>query len=125
MQSPITFIMRPFICEPLGIVIGLPVWITSNPLFSPSVLSIATVRTVSSPICCCTSTTSLLPSSLITSKASWIFGNTSSAFFPAVSKTTSITGPIICEIRPLLFAITFSYLSCKAIKINPKPTCYC
>ena len=52
MQSPVTFITRPLICAPTGMVIGSKVLVTSMPLWSPSVLSIATVLTVSSPMCC-------------------------------------------------------------------------
>ena len=59
---PMTFIIRPLICSPAGITIGEPVCFTTSPRCSPSVLSIATQRTVSSPICCCTSTTSSRPS---------------------------------------------------------------
>ena len=62
MASPVTFINRPFTCSPVGILMGDPKAIASMPLRSPSVVSIATVRTVFSPICCCTSTINCLPS---------------------------------------------------------------
>ena len=58
----------------------------SIPRCRPSVLSIATQRTVSSPMCCCTSITISLPLGRFTFKASWIFGNTFSASLPSVSK---------------------------------------
>ena len=102
MLSPVTFIMRPLICSPTGIEMGAPSALTSSPRRRPSVLSIATVRTVSSPMCCCTSITMRRPSGWVTSKASWIRGSTSSAARPWVSKATSTTGPIIWEMRPIL-----------------------
>ena len=109
---PMTFIIRPLICSPAGITIGDPVCFASNPRCSPSVLSIATQRTVSSPICCCTSTTSSRPSGRSIFRASWILGNTFSASCPLVSKNTSMTGPIIWEMCPLICAI-----SCLFIKL--------
>jgi hypothetical protein len=42
-------------------VIGPPVSIASTPRASPSVVSIATARTRSSPKCCCTSAISVRP----------------------------------------------------------------
>ena len=92
---PITLSIRPFICSPEGIEIGAPVGTTSKPRCRPSVLSIATVRTVSSPMCCCTSIINSLPSARFTTRASWILGSTFSASCPLVSKYTSTTGPII------------------------------
>ena len=98
MLSPITLSMRPLICSPVGMEIGAPVGYTSSPRESPSVLSMATVRTVSSPICCCTSMTIFLPSGCFTISASWILGRTFFADCPSVGKHTSTTGPIICKI---------------------------
>ena len=49
--------MRPSVARPTGTVIGPPVSITSVPRARPSVLSIATARTRSSPRCCWTSQT--------------------------------------------------------------------
>ena len=69
-ESPTTFIRRPLICVPIGMVMGPPSGCTFIPLCRPSVLSIATVRTVFSPMCCCTSTISLLPFDLFISSAS-------------------------------------------------------
>ena len=55
--SPMTFIIRPRVPFPTGTVIGPPVSLTSVPRTSPSVESIAIVRTTSLPRCCCTSRT--------------------------------------------------------------------
>ena len=51
--------MRPSVSFPTGTVIGPPVSRTSVPRARPSVASIATARTRSSPRCCCTSSTSV------------------------------------------------------------------
>ena len=59
--SPMTFMMRPSVSGPTGTVIGAPVSLTSLPRTSPSVASIAMVRTVLSPRCCATSSTRRLP----------------------------------------------------------------
>ena len=50
--------MRPRVASPTGTVIGPPVSVTTAPRWMPSVASIATARTRSSPRCCCTSQTS-------------------------------------------------------------------
>ncbi len=50
--------MRPRVTSPTGTVIGPPVSTTSMPRARPSVESMATARTRSSPRCCCTSQTS-------------------------------------------------------------------
>src|SRR5438552_2629870 len=55
--SPITFMMRPSVPVPTGTVIGPPVSETSWPRTRPSAVSIAMVRTVDSPRCCATSST--------------------------------------------------------------------
>ena len=47
--------MRPSVTLPTGTVIGAPVSITSVPRDRPSVVSMATARTRSSPRCCWTS----------------------------------------------------------------------
>ena len=93
--------MRPLTWSPTGIVIGCPVETASIPLRKPAVLSIATVRTVSSPMCCCTSATKILPSGRLISKASWMRGRRNSASRSFPSKKTSITGPMTCEICPI------------------------
>ena len=64
------------------------------PLFSPSVPDIEIVLTVSSPRCCCTSSTSVDPSSFFISRAFRIFGKLLS------SKDTSTTGPITAVTFP-------------------------
>ena len=53
--SPSRLKMRPSVTSPTGTVIGPPVSTTSMPRARPSVVSIATARTRSSPRCCCTS----------------------------------------------------------------------
>ena len=53
--SPSTFHSRPSVSLPTGTVIGPPVSTTSTPRGRPSVESMATARTRSSPRCCCTS----------------------------------------------------------------------
>ena len=50
-----TFITRPRVPSPTGIVIGPPVSMAFMPRTMPSVGSIETVRTRPSPRCCCTS----------------------------------------------------------------------
>ena len=59
--SPMTFMMRPSVPSPTGTEMALPVSFTCWPRTRPSVASIATVRTVDSPRCCATSSTSRLP----------------------------------------------------------------
>ena len=50
--SPVTFIKRPLTWSPVGMVMGIPYDMASMPRLNPSVVSIATVRTVFSPMCC-------------------------------------------------------------------------
>ena len=104
--SPITLKTLPLMFSPAGILIGAPVATTSTPLLIPSVVSIAIALTVSSPMCCWHSRTNLLPLSLVISNESYMFGNS----FSLLSKTTSTTGPIICETFPVLFDMTFSFI---------------
>src|SRR3954453_1550507 len=59
--SPRRLKMRPSVMSPTGTVIGPPVSRTSVPRSRPSVVSMATARTRSSPRCCCTSHTSTPP----------------------------------------------------------------
>ncbi len=59
--SPMTLMMRPSVSGPTGTVIGAPVSVAGWPRTRPSVESMATVRTVFSPRCCATSSTSRLP----------------------------------------------------------------
>lgn len=55
-----TFIILPNVSGPTGIVIGLPVSMTSYPLTRPSVASRAIVLTLVSPKCWATSNISLV-----------------------------------------------------------------
>ena len=91
---PITFHRRPRVGCPTGTEIGAPVSTTSTPRARPSVESIATARTRSSPRCCCTSATSVPPSSSI-SRAVRISGRPS-------GNTASTTTPLISMILPTL-----------------------
>ena len=102
--------MRPSVASPTGTVIGPPVSSTSTPRARPSVVSIATARTRSSPRCCWTSHTSssssapaLMPgassSRLAAGRAiviAWLISGRRSG------NTASITTPWISSIRPTL-----------------------
>src|SRR5437870_3291241 len=92
--SPITLRIRPRVSGPTGIMIGPPVSTTSAPRTSPSVVSIAIVRTVFSPRCCATSRTRLRPA-LSTCSALRIDGN-------SPSKWTSTTAPMTWVIVPTI-----------------------
>ena len=109
MASPVTFITRPRIWAPTGIEMGRKVFSTSSPRLRPSVESIATQRTVSSPMCCCTSRMILLPSGLRTERASSIRGSSSSALRADMLKCTSTTGPTTCEMCPTALDIGFGF----------------
>src|ERR1700720_1189436 len=94
--SPITFMMRPSVPAPTGTMIGLPVSLTSWPRTRPSVVSMAMVRTVDSPRCWATSSTSRLPPFLV-----------SIAFRMAgrcPSNCTSTTAPMTCGMRSVWLA---------------------
>src|SRR4051812_1812277 len=105
--SPSRLKMRPSVMLPTGTVIGPPVSMTSIPRARPSVVSIATQRTRSSPRCCWTSSTRCVPvpeempsassglSSRSITSAELISGSCS-------GKTASITTPLISSIRPTL-----------------------
>src|SRR5688572_2525890 len=94
--------MRPSTSRPTGTVMALPVSVTSRPRTRPSVVSMAMVRTVLSPRCCATSSTSSLP---------WFW--VCSAFRIAgrsPSNCTSTTAPNTCVILPTRFlAIDLSF----------------
>src|SRR3712207_6199900 len=94
---PTTFMMRPSVPSPTGTEIGPPVSPTAWPRTRPSVVSIAMVRTVFSPRCWATSSTSRLPW-LSVSSAFRIAGRCSS------SNCTSTTAPMTWATRPLRFA---------------------
>src|SRR5580658_3934556 len=102
--SPMTLMMRPNVPAPTGTMIGLPVSVTCWPRTRPSVVSIAIVRTVDSPRCCATSSTSRFPPFLV-----------SIAFRMAgrcPSNCTSTTAPMTCVMRPV-------WLAGVAIKLSP------
>src|SRR5689334_4658294 len=94
--------MRPSTARPTGTVIAAPVSATSAPRTKPSVESMAMVRTVFSPRCCATSSTSSLP---------WFCR--CSAFRIAgrsPSNCTSTTAPSTCVTLPTRFlAIDLSF----------------
>ena len=91
--SPMTLRMRPSVASPTGTVIGAPVSVTRSPRTRPSVESIAIARTVLSPRCCATSSTSRAPL-FVVSSALRIAGR-------SPSNCTSTTAPITCVILPL------------------------
>src|ERR671935_1535380 len=98
--SPTTFQRRPRVSLPTGTEIGPPVSTTSAPRASPSVESMATARTRSSPRCCWTSAMRLIAgrpscSGASTRSAVLISGSVS-------GKTASITTPLISTILPTL-----------------------
>src|SRR5690348_7938808 len=99
--SPSRLKMRPRVASPTGTVIGPPVSVTTAPREIPSVASIATARTRSSPRCCCTSQTrtadspSLSPPLVSIVTAEKISGSLS-------GKTASMTTPVTCSTRPWL-----------------------
>src|SRR5262245_42912729 len=98
--SPMTLMMRPSTSGPTGTEMGAPVSVASWPRVRPSVVSIATVRTVCSPRCCATSSTSALP---------WF--STVSAFRisgRSPSNLTSTTAPSTCVTRPTLLVAMLS-----------------
>src|SRR6266581_3185420 len=90
--SPMTLIMRPSVSSPTGTVIAAPVSVTSWPRTRPSLVSIATVRTVDSPRCCATSSTRRLPP-FVVSSAFKIAGR-------SPSNCTSTTAPMTWVIFP-------------------------
>src|SRR5580698_3829687 len=89
-----TFRIRPSVSGPTGTVIGPPVSTTSCPRTRPSVLSMATQRTVRSPSSCATSSTSVRFSILVCS-AFWMYGS-------SPSNCTSTTAPITWVTRPTM-----------------------
>src|SRR3979490_2631705 len=87
-----TLMMRPSVSSPTGTLIGCPVSVTSWPRTRPSLVSIATVRTVDSPRCCATSSTRRLPP-FVVSSAFKIAGS-------SPSNCTSTTAPMTWVIFP-------------------------
>src|ERR687888_1402211 len=102
--SPITFQSRPSVSLPTGTLIGPPVSTTSAPRASPSVESIATARTRSSPRCCWTSAIRLIAGRPSCSGASTRSAVLISGSVPG--KTASITTPLISTILPTLRAFS-------------------
>src|SRR6266446_1100401 len=93
--SPTTLRMRPKVSGPTGIMIGPPVSTTWVPRTSPSVVSIATVRTVLSPSCCATSRTRV--------RSPWSMCSALKISGSSPSKRTSTTAPMTWVIVPMLF----------------------
>src|SRR6188474_2701901 len=100
--SPTTLMMRPRHSSPTGTEIGSPVSVTSWPRTKPSEESIAMVRTVDSPRCWATSSTSRLPWFLVSS-AFRIAGRWS-------SNCTSTTAPMTWVIFPTALGVAMSFL---------------
>ena len=95
--------MRPSVASPTGTVIGPPVSMTSVPRDRPSVVSIATARTRSSPRCCCTSQTRILFGAADALASSSRFGLRRIAVLISGSSsgnTASMTTPWISSMRP-------------------------
>ncbi len=88
-----TLMMRPRSSGPTGTEIGASVSVTVCPRTSPSVVSMAMVRTVFSPRCWATSSTSRLPRFSVSS-AFRMAGRCS-------SNCTSTTAPMTCRTLPL------------------------
>src|SRR5215218_8551017 len=104
--SPRRLKMRPSVTFPTGTVIGPPVSKTSMPRARPSVVSMATARTRSSPRCCWTSHTSTDRPELMPSASSGLESR-SMTIAELISgslsgKTASVTTPWISSIRPTL-----------------------
>ncbi len=95
---PTTLRMRPRTAAPTGIEMGAPVFFTCWPRTRPSVVSMATQRTIFSPRCWATSmvrlSSRLSIAGLERSSAVLISGSS------AESKATSTTGPITWTMRP-------------------------
>src|SRR4051794_9020659 len=106
--SPSRLKMRPRVTSPTGTVIGPPVSVTTAPRSIPSVASIATARTRSSPRCCCTSQTRAVDSpSPSPALVSIVTAEKISGSFSG--KTASMTTPVTCSTRPTL--VPFPLLS--------------
>src|SRR5579875_766717 len=110
--SPSRLKIRPSVSRPTGTVIGAPVSITSVPRARPSVVSIATARTRSSPRCCCTSqvrysscwaamssVSSALAASGRLTMIAWLISGSLSG------NTASMTTPVTSSIRPVLRSV--------------------
>src|SRR4051812_13906916 len=122
--SPSRLKMRPSVTSPTGTVIGPPVSKICMPRERPSVVSMATARTRSSPRCCWTSHTSWVPVPAEIPSASSGLSSRSTTMAELISgsfsgKTASITTPWISSIRPTLrVSSCVSWLSEAAVAIN-------
>src|SRR5579884_2172200 len=110
--SPITFHRRPSVPSPTGTEMGPPVSTTSIPRGRPSVESIATARTRSSPRCCCTSATSSPPSGRVIRSAEYTSGSRS-------GKTASTTTPLISTTLPTFLLLPFASIALLAWRNPP------
>src|SRR5919199_4530874 len=111
--SPRRLKIRPRVASPTGTVIGLPESTTSMPRERPSVESMATARTRSSPRCCWTSqtrTSALVPVSFSSSSDSSPLGRSMVRAWlisgSASEKTASTTTPWISSMRPTFRAFS-------------------
>src|SRR5215468_6668761 len=112
--SPTTLRIRPRVDLPTGITIGLPVFFTGSPRERPSVVSMATVRTVFSPRCWATSRTRfpsvLEMEGLVTRSAVKISGRSPGG------NSTSTTGPRIWVTFPCV--CTVAVMSCSGSSLQ-------
>ena len=117
--------MRPSVTLPTGTRIESPVSMTSMPRLRPSVESMATARTRSSPRCCWTSQTRISsPSAFVELAAaeSWVSNCSDFVRLTVIAlliagslsgNTASITTPWISSIRP-----TFGLSSCCSLLVG-------
>src|SRR4051794_21098182 len=114
--SPMTFMMRPSVPAPTGTAIGWPVSVTSWPRTRPSVTSIAIVRTVDSPRCCATSSTSRMLPFLVSSELRM------AGRWP--SNCTSTTAPMTWVTRPICLAAVAIYCLLRS-EFRFRSDCFC
>ncbi len=110
--SPMTLRMRPSVTSPTGTWIALPVSVTFSPRTRPSVESMAMVRTVDSPRCWATSSTSRAPL-LSVSSAFRISGRWSSNW-------TSTTAPMTWVILPTAALVAIAFVPVPRAPRRPK-----
>ena len=104
MVSPSTLNRRPRFFSPTGTSIPVPSEITGISFCKPSLAESMIQRTISSPICCCTSMIAFSPW-LSTCSAVLIFGRGRS------SNATSTTGPMTWTIFPICMCHVLSIVS--------------
>src|SRR4051812_7061349 len=117
--SPSRLKIRPSVMLPTGTEIGPPVSMTSAPRATPSVVSMATARTRSSPRCCCTSHTRF--GLMFSSSAPWARSR-STMIAELISgslsgNTASITTPWISSIRPTLRSLSWVVSSSRGVAV--------